>query len=185
MTALDVAQKLIRLPIRETHGKNRSPMIDQIVKRFGGSYGDPYCAYGVSYCFQEVYRQMVSSRRLPKDARQFPYTGSSQAIRRAFAKQGKLFTDPQRLLECKGAIGGWTNPDLLYGHVFGIGQRFTTPEGKVLAIGTWEFNTDLSSKDRDGEGAYVLKRSIEELRRKQPNFWFCDVSDLVGGSWWE
>lgn len=181
-TAYQIALDLIRSGIRETQGHNRSPEIDRIVSRFGGVLGAPYCAYGVSFCFYERKKQAEKS---DKDFRSFPYSGSSQAIMRSFREMGKVFTDPDQLLHVKGAIGGWTlSDDPNHGHVFLIGNRYTDAKGRVVAIGTAEFNTSIKTKERDGEGAFCLRREIAELRRSHPKFWFCDVSEIIGGQWW-
>jgi hypothetical protein len=184
MNALERAERAIRSGIRETNGKNRSPEIDTIVRRFGGAYGAPYCAYGASYCFYSAKRELEEAGDKIEDLATFPYSGGSQVIRAAYQERGRLFTDPQELLRVKGALFGWTNEDGIHGHIGFVRQRFTA-NGKVTAIGTAEFNTSMRSKDRDGEGAYCLRRSIEELKRTHPRFWFCDTTDTIGGSWWQ
>src|SRR5579862_7917399 len=49
-------------------------------------------------------------------SKDFP-AGCSQSIKRHFKVQGKLFTDPQRLLEVEGALVGWTNDDAWTGGI--------------------------------------------------------------------
>lgn len=177
--------------VRESEGKNRSPVIDAMCRTFGAPLGSPYCALGVSWCFRN-YRLLVAS-----DARPFPYTASSQYIKRIFGQQGLLSRDPDALMGWKGALGGWTNPDGAHGHVFFIEKRWQDENGHVIAIGTIEYNTN-GQGERDGEGAFRLMRRksvkdglwyVVDADGKRAGtgraLWFVDTSDIGGGAWWD
>jgi hypothetical protein len=203
ITALDLAYALLDPPgrIMEIEGKkNRSPVIDEINALVGIPDGSPYCAAGVSLLFRAIQqpekalakphlasllgRQAVLLQRQEHSARRlFPFSGSSQAIMRAFRADGKTFTDPQHLLDCRGALGGWTNPDGEHGHIFLVTGRLTA-RSKVLGVRTAEFNSNPHTKGRDGEGAYLMERSIDELRATHPRFWFADLTGMIGGEYW-
>lgn len=189
MNALDVAKSLIGRDAGygegidlEVDGRNRGPLIDRMNTYVGNPMGSPYCAAGVSYCFRE------SELKLPvsefAELVRFVKSGGSQTLKAKAKARGKLFTDPQKLLHCRGALFGWTNPDGAHGHIGFVGERFTDGDMRVVAIGTWEFNTSPATMNRDGEGGYHLKRTIASLSERHPNFWFIDVSDNVGGQWW-
>lgn len=184
MSAIDVAKAYVGK--RETAGKNRADWIDRIVEEFHGRRGDPYCAYGVSHCFKAA-----------GAGTEFPYTGSSQAIRRWFERKGLLSFHVQDLMGWKGALMGWTladNPS--HGHVGLVAARFTNTKGKILAIGDIEFNTDGVQGDRDGDGCYEVKRVLQRDGKFRPanpdgrlygaarTLWFCNTSDIPGGAWW-
>lgn len=153
---------------RETQGKNRSPVIDELNKWAGVPMGSPYCA-------------VSCSRWIFECGGKAPKTAGSKAFRDWFAQKGLLSWDAQSLLGWKGAFGGWTNPDG-HGHVFLIEKRYTSFFGlgkKVVAIGTLEGNSN-SAGSRDGEGFCRNKRKVNSK-----NFWFCDASALPGGAYWE
>lgn len=175
--------------VRESQGKNRSPVIDAMEAVFG-LRGQPYCAIGVSAGF------LVFWRHNKPGGHPFYYSASSQYIKRMAASNGELLLDPQALLACKGALGGWTDADGAHGHVFFIERRLTNTQGVVVAIGTVEYNTNLIG-DRDGEGCYRLVRrrasdglwyaqdTAGQLVGKGHKLWFVDVSDEPGGQWWQ
>lgn len=194
MTAIEVARGLVG--IREDQGPNRSKDIDRIVRYCHGSLpqkphvsGLPWCAYTVCYCFGQA------------GAAGFPLTGSSQALKRFFAGKGLLFTDPQELMNCRGAVGGWTNVgDPAYGHVFLVEKRFTVASievggsigklpmlrklpmlQKVLAVGTIEGNTN-GQGSANGDGCYRRKRKVPVDGGHE--LWFGDVSGWIQGRWW-
>jgi hypothetical protein len=172
-SALTYALRSVHVPIRETLGKNRSPQIDEINRFVGNKLGAPYCAAGVSRDFDLA------------GCENFPSSGSSQAIMRWFKKNGWLFTDPQHLLKCKGALFGWTNADGAHGHIGFVKGRLTvklTKKPVVVGIQTVEYNTSLSTGDRDGEGCFELQRATPKDRGH--TLWFCDTSHLVGGVSW-
>lgn len=188
MTALDVAKDTIGRDagygegvVLEVAGSNRGPWIDEANHYVAIPMGSPYCAASVSLCFRKS--ELASPASEFAELVRFAKSGGSQTLKAKAKARGKLFTDPQKLLTCKGALFGWTNRDGAHGHIGFVGERLTE-DGRVVAIGTWEFNTSPATMGRDGEGGYHLKRTIDALRAAHPQFWFIDVSDNVGGRWW-
>lgn len=188
MTALDVAKSIIGSDVGygegvvlETDGRNRGPFIDKVNAYVAIPMGSPYCAASVSWCFRKS--ELAAPASEFTELVRFVKSGSSQVLKAKAKARGKLFTDPQKLLDCKGALFGWTNADGAHGHIGFVGERLTDC-GRVIAIGTWEFNTSPGTMQRDGEGGYHLKRNIAKVRETHPNLWFIDVSDTVGGRWW-
>lgn len=187
MTAKDFAEQYALMPLRETKGQNRSPEIDAFNLACGVPLGSPYCASGISFCFRRC--QKLNLIR-------FPYTASSQAMRKEFERRGKFTWLAESLMQWKGAIGGWTNADGVHGHVFFVTERLTDRHGDVVGIRTIEFNTDLAG-DREGQGCYKLTRRlgvdgnwyVEDANGRLTGIgrklWFCDVSDFPGGAWWK
>jgi hypothetical protein len=176
--------------------KNRAGWIDEINLASGIGPGNPYCASGLSYCF-------IKARRSGATGRAWDVTGSSQRVRRKLAERGLLTFEADKMLQWRGAVGGWTNPppDNVHGHVFAIEQRLTAKIGgklRVVAIITIEFNTDGVQGDRDGDGCYRLKRELDlrtglwyavDPRTKKRygkgrRLWFGDVSLFAGGTYW-
>lgn len=188
--ATSIALDHVRKPLRETHGKNRSPEIDLMLSEVGAPLGSPYCAAGVSHCFRGVSGE---------PGERFPiFTASSQAMRRAFEARERLFRDPNLLLRVRGALFGWTNADRVHGHVGIVFGRLTINVGGktiVKGIQTLEYNTGLRG-DRDGEGAFALIRRlggdglwyVEDSRGRlvgRPRrLWFLNTTGISGGSWW-
>lgn len=168
-SALDIMQRLVDQRVHETNGKNRSPVIDMIVREGGGELGAPYCAYSVSHCFRQC-ANMLGAK--------FPFSGSSQEIKRAFRSADRYSEDPQDLLGWKGALAGWTNDDGQHGHIFFVKGRLTGANGKVTHLRTLEANTNPRTLGRDGEGFYELKRPVNTIG------WYLDTSEIKGGAWW-
>ena len=134
-------------------------------------------------CQSELVGNEEKLRDLIKQGKALPITGSSQALKRWGKQHSRLTDDPQKLLKMTGAIFGWTNEDdPAHGHVGIVKGRQTDIRGKVVAIKTYEFNTDLVKGDRDGEGAYSLKRVVPVDRGH--SLWFVDLTGCVGGDWW-
>lgn len=202
-SAIDVAIQYLDLPLRETWANNRSSYIDALVRYVGHSVplnpkaaGLPYCAIGVSACFLMAQRAYIKGGGDTKSFTELMIkTASSQEIKRFFERKGLLFTDPQQLRQCKGALFGWTNSDAAHGHVGFVAGRLTDGMGKVVAIRTVEFNSNMAGS-RDGEGCYSLIRQhlhngvfgvkglTGNLGQSKKKLWFCDTSSFFGGSWW-
>ena len=180
-SAIDVAVSEILgpRPIRESDGPNRSPAIDEINREVGNPLGSPYCAAGVSHCFRAFHEYLPTAAGVG-----FPMSGSSQHILAWFRARGWAFEDPQRLLRCKGALGGWTDPDGAHGHIFFVRGRLTNTSGCVVALETLEYNTSPETQGAQGQGAYALRRDLHRLRETHPRFWFLDVGQIAGGQWW-
>jgi len=169
---LEAAKALINSgKYNEVNGRNRSAGIDALCKEFGMALGSPYCAMGISKA-----AKMVAG--LP--GLKFPYSAGSQSMLAAFRKADKCFVDPQHLLKVKGALAIRTDPGGKHGHVLLVSGRLTDSRGKVVAISTAEFNTNLQGS-RDGEGSTYLRRDIPLT----PYAWtFVDLSDYAGGVYW-
>ena len=172
MTALESAMVDVTAGLRETGGKNRSPRIDAINRNVGNPLGSPYCAAGVSDAF----------RRAGAGRTDFPFSGSSQAIKRWFESHGLLSHDAQDLKHWRGALAGWTDADGAHGHIFLVGQRFTDDSGHITSIGTAEYNTGPDG-GRDGDGAYSKHRIVPIDRGHK--LWFLNCSNIPGGAWWK
>lgn len=180
MTALDFMQQLVSEGVHESNGKNRSPIIDEINREIGLPLGSPYCAATVSHCFLQAAKSCSGSSQIS-----FPYSGSSQALKRSFEGMNRFSSNAQDLLKWGGALGGWTDADdPAHGHVFFIKGRLTDSAGEVVSLLTLEANTSPQTQDRDGEGMYQLERSLESLRAKHPEFWFLRTDGIIGGTWW-
>jgi hypothetical protein len=192
-SALDVAKLYIKNGVRESEGKNRSAVIDILVQKAGGPTlkrgvaGPPYCAYGVSACFREFENNLNDAEIMHfqiNNYSHFPMSGGSQFIKNWFRDRGWYTKDPNKIKEWRGALFGWTNADGIHGHIGFVGERKTHFLFQHLTgVGTWEFNTSPQTRDRDGEGAYHLNRSIKELQMR--NFWFLRTDYIVGGRWWK
>lgn len=84
-SAIDVARPYVGE--KETGGPNRSPFIDRLCEQFGVPLGSSWCALLVSKCFEDA-----------GAGSGFPYSASSQQIRRWFEAKGRLSRDPDDLL---------------------------------------------------------------------------------------
>jgi hypothetical protein len=179
ISALEIAKRYVG--VRETGGKNRGPEIDQFNMFAGVPLGSPYCASGISFCFDLARRKLqgaaVRNHPAPSSV-VFPRTASSQQIRLAFKKAGLLSTDAQDLKSWKGGVFGWTNRDKVHGHVGLVAGRLTDASGRIVALRTVEFNSN-SAGSRDGEGVVENERIVPVDRGHK--LWFCDVSSMAGG----
>lgn len=176
MNALDVARRYLDLHVRETGGKNRSTYIDTFNKSVGAPVGSPWCASFVSWCFSQA----------SSDGIKFLKTAGSQTIRRWAQDRERFFTDPDRLIECKGALGGWTQEGGIHGHVFFVARRLTVSSGSVVGVSTIEGNTS-SAASRDGDGVYALiRKGVKDgqIFSSKHYLWFVDTTGIIGGSWW-
>lgn len=166
MTALDKAKGMVGE--RETGGRNRSPFIDKINLRVGAPLGSPWCASFVSWAF---------AQSDDADGHKAPGSAGSQTWKAWAKKHGRWFTDPQKLLECKGALFGWTNPGGRTGHLGFVSGRLTV-DGKVTAISTVEGNSNMAGS-REGDGVVANRRDLKS------KFWFIDTTGLKGGDFWQ
>lgn len=170
MTALDFARRIVESKLTETHGPNRAPLIDAMNRAVGVPLGSPWCAAYVSFCFRQA------------GQRPFPFSASSQHIRRWFDGNDWFSNDPQALREWGGALFGWTLPGGAHGHIGFVANRWT--EGrKIVAIQTLEGNTSPRTGGRNGEGAYALRRDVPVDRSRR--LWFLRTDELgPPGRWW-
>lgn len=170
MDALAVAQQIVSSGLREQPpGSNRGVLIDKMLRSAGAPPPNPWCAAFVSWCFREATGKPPVFN-----------SAGSQFIRIYFERNGRLTYDPQKLLEWKGALFGWTLPDKKHGHIGLVKGRLTT-EGKVVAIETLEGNTSLGGS-RNGDGAYSLKRNVPYSASHR--IWLLNTTGLPGGDWW-
>lgn len=177
-TALDCARDALARKLRETHGQNRSPEIDEINAEARLPLGSPYCAAGVGHCFHQA--GAVGPGEFAGSY------GSALKIRSWFRARGWESFNPQDMLGWRGALGGWTDVTG-HGHIFFIAKRFTNPDGNIEAVETIEFNTNPKGS-REGGGVYSLRRDLAWLRasaaRVKGEVWFLNTSELKGGAWW-
>ena len=139
--------------IRETHGKNRSPAIDLIIKNQGGVLGDPYCQWGV----QEVLDQLCIELKIKRSNVPIPKGGSTQMVWNAIPQKYK-----RRLPSALHWVTWQNKSNPGRGHV-GICL------GEVLrdnSFRTFEFNTTVMIDDvvRDGEGAFFVTRRLNDTQ---------------------
>jgi hypothetical protein len=179
-TAVDYAREMVSSgQYRETHGKNRSPALDALVREYGYPLGIPWCAIWVSEAFDKAADAGAPGLRLAP-------TAGSQAMLAWFKRLQKrepdfqwISSDPQDALNWEGAILIRTDPDGEHGHV-ALAERRLTTAGKIVAFGTLEGNTD-SDGGRDGDAAYERKRPVP----LKPYRWtLCNTTKLAGGSYW-
>jgi len=198
ISAANIFLELVRLKVREDKGANKDSqgIIAMMNKAVGVAVDSPYCASTVSHCFKKATSYIKNLTGLVT----FPYTASSQAVKRWFKNKSLLSYDVQNLLHWKGAVAGWTNVgDSWHGHVFLVLRRFTVKDKdgnlKIVAIETAEGNTSASGS-REGSGIYILRRKLFDDGLFYPvdkkgekagpghKLWFCNTSDIAGGSWW-
>lgn len=139
--------------IRETSGKNRSPELDQLILKQGGSLGEPYCVYGQQQAIDDI----CSILKIDRKSVDIPEGGSSQRV---------FKNSPDRFKKSKPApmrIVVWQYlSDPAHGH-FGVCLSYADGNGLFQ---TFEFNTnpDPGSVIRDGQGAHFLNRNIAGTR---------------------
>lgn len=140
----------------ETNGDNRSPWIDERVRRAGGAPGDPWCAANVYCVLQDAGVDCLRTVSSVACLHQFP-----------------LIDDPHPM-----DLGGWENGDGT-GHVFFVGG-YWWPEINVQGVTTFEGNHDnrfmLCNRRIDGlqfrrvvapgYAANIVDASIPEVTRK-------------------
>lgn len=159
---------------KETHGQNRSPILDKLCLKWGYPLGSPWCALFVIDAFDliEDEHKEISGIKIIK-------TAGSQAMLKWFKDRALISKNPQDLLNWKGALAIRTDPGGKHGHVLLISERLTT-NNKVVALTTLEGNTNLAGSS-NGDGAYKRKRIIPLT----PYTWtFCNTSEIIGGRWW-
>lgn len=138
-------EKLVKLPVREDSGKNRSKIIDAWNKRVGAKLGSPYCASSVWCEWSDFCKDKGLVFPMEKTASsQFFVSGVPSKYRR---KDGEL-----------GRIGDaavlQNSNDTGHGHLTTVRENQSSQPYFL----THEFNTN-EKGSRDGEGGYSLKRS--------------------------
>ena len=147
-------ERLIRKPIRETNGKNRSPDIDSWNKRCGVPKGAPYCASSQTCEYEDTCKEL--GLEVPPDF----LTASSQRI--VWGAPKKYVRAPGELILAGDLCALQNNGDPAHGHAF-IAREDQKPRTKEIR--TYEFNTDPISGDRDGDGGYAMTRSTVDGSR--------------------
>lgn len=170
MTALDFARRVVQSRLTEVDGPNRAPLIDAMNRDVGVPPGSPWCASFVSFCFRQA------------GEREFPFSASSQAIRRWFEGQDWFSNDPQELREWRGALFGWTLPGGAHGHIGFVAEPIVENR-RVVAITTLEGNTSSRTRGRNGDGAYSLRRTVPIDGRRR--LWFLRTDEVgpTGRGW--
>lgn len=200
ISAAKIMLDLVLTKVREDVGPNIDSrgIIAQMNQKVGAAKNAPYCASTVSHAFRKASAFISNTKGLIA----FPYTASSQAIKRFFRDKGKGWysENPQDILEWDGAVAGWTNEgDPWHGHVFMILRRFTSKgaNGKLtlVAVETAEGNTSPAGS-REGSGIYILRRQLfpdglfypvdAKKNKVGPGrkLWFCNTTKVIGGSSW-
>ena len=138
--------------IRETHGNNRSPFIDKLIKRQGGTLADPYCMWGMQESIDELCRYYKIDRRLVSLS--IPKGGSTQLVFKNSSEHLKHQNPmPMRMVFWR------QNSNPARGHV----GMVVTELNQDSSFGTFEFNTSVSTQHeviRDGQGAGFLIRRL-------------------------
>lgn len=132
--------------IRETHGNNRSPVLDDMIRKQGGSLGDPYCQWGL----QEVLDELCRYYGVARSKVMIPKGGSTQTVYGDTPARFKT-TKPQPLCWMT-----WRHGTSWQGHVGMVLQNLSASQ-----VQNFEFNTTVTvnSVVRDGQGASYVKRS--------------------------
>jgi len=172
----DVADKIISLiradvdlPLRETHGKNRSPRIDQFNIRTGAPLGSPYCASGIWAAIDDACEALGLKNPVPK-------TASSQAFR-SLKIVPLRYIKPPGAMGLKGDLGVFQVPkDQWHGHLVALSDD-QTDKGYPFFL-TVEYNTDAISGDRDGDGAYAMTRSCISRTKENSGKIFVCFTDI-------
>lgn len=131
---------------QETHGKNRSPKLDAMIKRQGGTLGDPYCLFGIQDIDDSVSAALGTKSLLPEG-------GGTQLF---FEQCEKKFPHLISKKPQPGWIGIYqykANPGK--GHAV-IAASAANADGTYLTL---EFNTD-GAGSRDGDGCWKRSRNI-------------------------
>lgn len=177
MSAVLWAKHFANEHVHEEGGNNHGKLVEVFLRFVGARPGDPWCAAFVSYCFHKA---AVEGEK----GATFPYSASSQAIKRYAEQHDLLSHDPQDLMKWKGAVAGWTDADGAHGHVFFVSERLTNDHKMILAIRTVEGNTSPQDGARDGQGVYSIERKVP-VAYPGHRLWFVNTSGFAGGSWWK
>lgn len=134
---------------RESAGKNRSPEIDSLIKKQGGTLGQSYCQYGC----QDMLDELCAYYKVDRTKVNIPEGGGTQDV---FSKcHSKYRVDKPDVLR----LVTWRHADSWQGHV---GMCLSSPNPKKI-FKTFEFNTSAGGVGvvRDGDGAAYKDRSLD------------------------
>lgn len=150
---------------RETHGKNRSPFIDEIAKKCGVPLGSPWCAGWVSV---RVVRRACIALGLVNP---FGLTYSSQACYTKVPSKYRLRGDQKAKRGDLGIQQLYNDPT--HGHVYMVAEDQVQPKTHK----TIEGNTN-GLGSRDGDGVYRQLRSTDGTATKKFRG-FVDVAQWI------
>lgn len=166
---LEIIQKDVDAPLRETEGKNRSGRIDEFNNRTGAVLGSPYCASGGWCAIDDACKALGLKNPVPP-------TASSQAFRKINFVPLKYIREAMALAK-KGDVGVLQSPkDHTHGHYVTVSEDQTKelfPRFKTL-----EYNTDAATGSRDGDGAYAMTRSIMSRSKENSGKLFICFADI-------
>lgn len=164
---VSIIQRDVDAELRETHGKNRSPRIDEFNKRAKAYLGAPYCASGGWCAIDDACKALGLKNPVPP-------TASSQAFRRSTFVPSK-YIRPDGSMGRKGDVGVLQNVgDSGHGHHTTLSEdQLSQPVFKTV-----EYNTDAISGDRDGDGAYALTRSTIDRSKMNAGKIFVCFTDI-------
>lgn len=138
--------------IRETHGNNRSPFLDKMIRKQGGTLADPYCMWGMQESIDELCRYYKIDRRLVSMS--IPKGGSTQTVFRTSSEAFKHQSPLQMRM-----VFWRQNSNPSRGHVGMVVSGLRQDS----SFSTFEFNTSVTTQDevvRDGQGAGFLSRRL-------------------------
>lgn len=130
---------------RETHGKNRSPVIDSILKRVSSSMGNPYCAAAIWCALDDACKELSLTNPVKP-------TASSQSL---FTSAPSQYQKQEHGKKSDGFILRSRN-DPSRGHAGLLRDNQTN----LKTFPTIEANTNAEGS-RDGDGWYKKTRSVD------------------------
>lgn len=165
---VELIQKDVDANIRETDGKNRSPLIDSFNERVGVALGSPYCA-SASWCrIDDACKELGLKNPVPK-------TAGSQSFRHSpFVP--KAYIRPPHSLGQKGdaaifqVVGNESQ-----GHYATVRENQATDSNSFKTL---EYNTD-GSGSRDGDGAYDMTRHVDGRTGNKFFICFTDIPQWI------
>jgi len=136
--------------IRETKGKNRSAEIDALIKRQGGTLGDPYCAWGQ----QEILDELCAYYEIDRKKVKLNEGGSCDSLFKKLDKAGVYRVKAP--VPVSWVIFRYPNGK---GHIE-MPLSTADKKGNFRAFG---FNTTAKGAEvvRDGQGAGYTLRSVK------------------------
>lgn len=140
-TLIKVAEKFVGE--KETKGKNRSPLIDQIITDQGGTLGSPYCMYGMQHVIKLTCSALGVKNPMPKG-------GGTQSVWSKIPWLYKSKAEPM----VGDLIFFQSRSDKSRGHVGLVVDLL--PKERLLCI---EWNTNAKGV-RDGEGVFLKERKL-------------------------
>lgn len=166
-TIVGLIENDVKAELRETHGKNRSPRIDSFNKRAKAYLGAPYCASGGWCAIDDACTVLGLKNPVPP-------TASSQAFRKSSFVPQK-YIRPEGSKGRKGDVGVLQQvADPSLGHYVTLSED----QGDSQFFETVEYNTDATTGDRDGDGAYAMRRSTVDRSAENAGKIFVCFTDV-------